>query len=153
VVETGTNRGVSTIVIASALKDLAADARVRTVELNPALSEQAQSNVAAAGLSEFVEFNVDDSQDFLRQLCTEVDHIDFAFLDADHSARHVLGEFELIHEKVAVRNGKVQFDNTVEGGVANALQVIKERYGGNLVQFDNCSWGPPGNALWQPEQQ
>jgi len=150
VIETGTNRGVSTIVMAAALKDLGANARVRTVELNPALSDAARSNVASAGLSDLVEFNVGDSHDFLRQVCAEVDHIDFAFLDADHSAKHALGEFELIHPKVVARNGKVHFDNTSAGGVAKAVSLIKERYGGNLVQFDNCSWEPPGNAIWQP---
>jgi cephalosporin hydroxylase len=151
VIETGTNRGVSTIIMAAALKDLGANAVVRTVELNPTYSEAAQMHVSNAGLSDFVHFSVGDSHEFLRDVCAEVDHIDFAFLDADHHTEHVVREFELIHARVVARRGKVQFDNSGRGGeVAEALRLIQERFGGNLVEFDNCSWGPPGNAIWQP---
>jgi len=150
VVETGTNRGISTIIMAAALKDLGAQAVVRTVELNPTLFEAARRNVANAGLSDYVEFALGDSHEFLAALCAAVDHIDFAFLDSNHDTAHVLREFELIHQKVVARSGKVQFDNSGRGGqVAKALRAIQERFGGNVVQFDNCSWGPPGNAIWQ----
>jgi cell wall assembly regulator SMI1 len=57
----------------------------------------------------------------------------------------------LIHAKVVARRGKVQFDNSGRGGeVAEALRLIQERFGGNLVEFDNCSRRLPGNAIWQP---
>src|ERR671924_1537071 len=100
VVETGTNRGVSTIIMAAAVKDLGASAVVRTVDLSPTYSKAAQHHVANAGLSDYVDFSVGDSHEFLRELCAEVDHIDFAFLDADHHTEHVFREFELIHAKV-----------------------------------------------------
>ena len=27
---------------------------------------------------------------------------------------------------------------------------IRAEYGGSVVEFANCSWSPPGNAIWQP---
>lgn len=33
--------------------------------------------------------------------------------------------------------------------MAKALRHIKAAYGGNLIEFLNCSWAPPGNAIWQ----
>jgi predicted O-methyltransferase YrrM len=151
VLETGTNHGVSTIVLAQALKELGVDAVVRTVELNPQLSEIARRNVDRAGLSNYVQFNVGDSIDFLEKLTADVDHIDFAFIDDRHTRDHVVREIELVCPKVVPRRGKVYFDNTSRGDVAEALRVLGERFGGNLIEFGNCSWAPPGNAIWQPD--
>jgi cephalosporin hydroxylase len=76
--------------------------------------------------------------------------VDFALLDGAHDAEHVLAEFELVHPLVRSCGGKVYFDNTSAGGVAEALRRIGAAHGGNLVEFANCSWAPPGNAIWQP---
>ena len=65
VVETGTNWGASTIVMAQALKDLGTTAKVRTVEMNESLVEIAKGNVEKAGLTDQVEFHVEDSLSFL----------------------------------------------------------------------------------------
>jgi hypothetical protein len=51
---------------------------------------------------------------------------------------------------VAAGGGKVYFDNSGRGGVAEALDYLRERHGGNLVTFLNCSSAPPGNTIWQP---
>jgi hypothetical protein len=56
-----------------------------------------------------------------------------------------------VHPRVAACDGKIYFDNTLGRGVGGALAALVERYGGNLVRFDNCSWTPPGNAIWQPD--
>jgi hypothetical protein len=34
--------------------------------------------------------------------------------------------------------------------VAEALRRIRAAHGGNLIEFANCSWAPPGNAVWRP---
>jgi hypothetical protein len=151
VLETGTNLGISTIVIAQALKDLEVDAVVRTVELHPGVSERAQKNVEKAGLSDYAEFTVGDSIAFLERLTTEVEHVDFAYIDDHHDRNHILREMELLYPKVTRRRGKVYFDNTSGGAVALAMSDLRERFGGSLVEFNNCSWGPPGNAIWQPD--
>jgi predicted O-methyltransferase YrrM len=148
VVETGTNLGFSTIVLAQALADGGHSGLVRTVEIDPATSEHARENVEHAGLSQFVKFAVGDSLAFLRGL--DLDHVDFAFLDSDHQRGHVVQEFEILFPLVEPVRGKVYFDNTSAGGVAEALAEITGRFGGNLVEFAACSWLPPGNAIWQP---
>lgn len=148
VVETGTNNGVSTIVMAQALKDAGLAAVVRTIDLDGAVVESAKRNVAQAGLSDFVSFRVGDSVEFLRGLDT--DHVDFAFLDASHERDMVLREFEAVVPLVTACGGKIYFDNTTSGGVARALAEVRRRFGGNLVEFRGCSWLPPGNAVWQP---
>ena len=151
VVETGTNRGVSTIVMAQALKDLALDTVVQTVDCDEGLVATARANVEAAGLGEYVRFHVEDSLAFLSRLTAQVDHIDFAFIDDQHSYGHVVQEISLVCPKVLGRRGKIYFDNTSSGGAAEALRFLRRQYGGHLVQFDNCSGFPPGNAVWQPD--
>jgi hypothetical protein len=80
-----------------------------------------------------------------------VTYIDFAFLDANHEFEFVRKEFELVHPLVERAGGKVFLDNTTFGGVYDMLTHIRERYGGNLIEFRNASWSPPGNAIWQPD--
>jgi hypothetical protein len=151
VIETGTNRGASTIVMAQALKDVHLDAVMQTVDTNEDILIFAKANAHLAGVSEQIVFNLEDSVEFLRRTVAEKTHIDFIFLDDDHSRDHVIEEFSIVHPALLARGGTAYFDNTTEGGVAEALDEIKSEYGGNLIRFDNCSLGPPGNAIWQPD--
>jgi predicted O-methyltransferase YrrM len=150
IVETGTNHGFSTIVLAQALKDAHVRGVVRTVDIDPAVVGRARENVENAGLTEYVDFSVGDSLGFLEQVATDRDRIDFAFLDGNHEFAHVVKEFDIVHPLVVACRGKVYFDNTESGDVAEALRHIRATYGGNLTEFQNCSWSPPGNAIWQP---
>lgn len=150
VVETGTNHGFSTIVLAQGLVDAGVEGEVRTVDVDPAAVSVAREHARLAGVAGRIRFAVGDSLVFLRALAVEVDRVDFAFLDGDHDVARVLAEFALVHPLVAACGGRVYFDNTSSGGVAEALRRIRARYGGNLVEFPNCSWAPPGNAVWAP---
>jgi predicted O-methyltransferase YrrM len=150
VVETGTNWGFSTIILAQALKDAQGPGKVVTIDRDEGAVERAREHLAKAGLARWVEFNVADTEDRLERLASEVDEVDFAFLDASHEFEHVRREFDLVQPLIERARGKVFFDNTTFDGVARALAYIRERYGGNLVEFDNTAWGPPGNAIWQP---
>jgi predicted O-methyltransferase YrrM len=151
VIETGTNRGLSTIAIAQALKDTRLETVVETVDIDPTLTAAARENVAAAGLSDYVKFHTGDSLEFLTDLAARVPHIDFGFIDGDHHAEHVIKEVDIVCPKVAVRRGKLYFDNSSKGGVFEALQHLKGTFGGNLVEFGNVSWRPPGNTIWQAD--
>jgi predicted O-methyltransferase YrrM len=148
VIETGTNLGFSTIVLAQALADAGRGGTVRTVDIDPDAIAKARDHVDRAGLSAHVEFVTGDSVAFLRGL--DVERIDFAFLDGSHEQDDVLAEFDLVRSRVVAAGGKIYFDNTSAGGVAEALAEIRRRGDGNLLVFDNCSWWPPGNAIWQP---
>jgi predicted O-methyltransferase YrrM len=150
VLETGTNRGISTIVMAQALADLGIRAVVETVELDPDLSADARSNVESAGLAERVRFHVGGALEFLSEAAARLDRFDFVLLDDDHSFEHVLKEIRIVCPKVAACGGKVYFDNAAWGDVERAIRMMQEEFGGNVIHFDNCSWRPPGNAIWQP---
>ena len=147
VVEIGTHRGFSTILMAQAIKDHSTGGKIRTVDIDESLVRIARENVKKAGMEEVVEFNVMNSVEFLKRL--EADHIDFAFIDGDHTASQDMAEFELLRSKVAACGGKVFFDNAAAGGVAEAIVSIRQKYKGNFVEFENCSWGPHGNVIWQ----
>jgi predicted O-methyltransferase YrrM len=149
IVETGTNEGLSTIVLAQALRDGPGMGKIHTVDLSSENVSRAKKNIERAGFEDLVEFNVGDSADFLRELRSKISSIDFAFLDASHEYADVMREFRIVYPLVR-KGGTVYFDNASAGGVRTALKVIKMRYGGNVVRFDTCSWSPPGNAVWQP---
>ena len=106
--------------------------------------------VEKAGLTDQVEFHVEDSLSFLERTADEVDQFDFILIDDDHDAEHVIKELAIVCPKIAPRTGKIYFDNTSGAGVNAALQHLKETYGGDLLTFPNCSHRPPGNAIWQP---
>jgi predicted O-methyltransferase YrrM len=151
VLETGTNRGVSTIVIAQALKDLGVEAVLDTVELDPDLVEAARENVERAGVADRVRLHNGDAIEFLTGMAERHDHFDFVLIDDLHTFDQVWREVEIVVSKVEASGGKIYFDNTGYGDVDRAILKLRKEYGGNLVTFDNCSYAPPGNAIWQPE--
>jgi predicted O-methyltransferase YrrM len=154
IVETGTNNGFSAIIMAQALWDMNMNGVVNTVDIDEKVVELAKSNVARAGVAEYVKFHVQDSLEFLSQFVKEVEYIDFVLLDGSREYYHIKKEFSIIYPKVVACRGKVYFDNTGGGvcsGAARALQFIRSAYGGNIIEFKNCSAAPPGNAIWQPD--
>ncbi len=152
VVETGTNAGCSTIVLAQALRDSGYAGRVLTVDLDPAVLETARRNLALARVDAGVALHRGDSVAFLATLGEHLrpgEAVSFAFLDGCHEAAHVENEFAALHPFLD-RRSCVFFDNVAEeDGVALALARIQKRFGGNVVHFENCSWHPSGQAVWQ----
>ena len=76
--EIGTSTGHSTIWIAWALSKTGG--KLTTVEIDPVRHEQAKANVAAAGLSEYVEFVLGDAHEVVP---AAKGRYDFVFSDAD----------------------------------------------------------------------
>jgi predicted O-methyltransferase YrrM len=152
VIETGTNHGCSSIVMAQALKDAGVNACLQTVDVSEEVVEIARNNVKLAGLEDQVRFHVEDSLPFLSSVVDREPGIDFILIDDDHSCEHVIEEFSIVLPSVMARQGTVYFDNTSSDGVAEALRHIQRRHGGNFVRFQNCSWWPPGNVIWQPDE-
>ncbi|MCR6644453.1 MAG: class I SAM-dependent methyltransferase [Terricaulis sp.] len=155
VIETGSNLGCSTIVLAQAVKDCPGGGHVHTIEIDAECMAKAEENVAAAGLSDFVTLHRGDSLETLPGVLAGVDEVRVAFLDGAHYEAHALGEFELVLPKLSP-TGIVLFDNTFgirEGEkderVFGALKKIRARHGGNLVNFERTSWNTPGLAIWQ----
>ena len=81
VVEFGTSFGISTIFLASAIRDNGSG-KVITTEFEPEKAEQAKRNLAAAGLEQWVEFRVGDA---LKTLSDPPRAIDMIFLDGAKS--------------------------------------------------------------------
>jgi predicted O-methyltransferase YrrM len=155
IVETGTNWGCTTIVLAQALVDSGCAGRVITFELDPANAEIARTNITAAGLEKRVELHVGDSRSQMAEVLRAESGLRAAFLDASHLCDDVLAEFGLILPKL-VDDALVLFDNTyaiAEPGedrrVNGALKAIIERHGGNLINLQFVSWYTPGLAIWQ----
>jgi predicted O-methyltransferase YrrM len=85
IVEFGTSFGISTIYLASALRDLGAGGKVITTEMEPTKSERAKKHLTEAGLAELVEFRVGDALELLRDLKAPVD---FLLLDGAKPLYH-----------------------------------------------------------------
>lgn len=152
IVETGTNNGYSTIILAQVLKDSGKKGKVYSVDLDPKMTRLAKENIDKAGLSEYVELSTEDSIEFLsRFIKKDINRgINFILIDDKHENHHVRREFELIYDSVVKVNGLVFLDNTIIGEVSNALKWIKEKYKGNMIEFQNCGWNPPGVTIWKP---
>jgi predicted O-methyltransferase YrrM len=155
VVETGSNIGCTTVILAQAIKDSLGDGRLYSVELEADNFDKAKRNLLQAGVAELVDIRQGDSKEILRQLSSELPGIRAAFLDASHLLNDVLTEFEIIYPLLD-EDSIVIFDNTYqiadEGEdprVFGALKQIQDKYGGNLINLQFVSWYTPGLAIWQ----
>lgn len=118
IVEFGTSFGVSTIYLASAIRDNGGG-KVITTEFEPDKAEQAKKNLAAAGLTEFVEFRVGDALETLLPTPAQVDMI---FLDG---AKHLYIEVLRLLEPSLPSGGIVASDNTDHEGMESFLAYIR----------------------------
>jgi predicted O-methyltransferase YrrM len=155
VIETGTNWGCSTIVLAQALRDSVGGGYVHSIEIDPECNARAQRNIDAAGLSDLVTLHVGDSLHVLPKVLAAIEEVRVAFLDGCHLHDHVVSEFELVLSKLAPQ-GLVLIDNTCpladrneDPRVFGALRTIKASHGGNIVNLEFTSWYTPGLAVWQ----
>ena len=155
VIETGSNIGCTTVVLAQAIKDSLADGHLYSVELDPDNYDKAKHNLMRSGVAEFVDIRLGDSKAVLKTLVNELPGIRTAFLDASHLLDDVFAEFEIIYPHLE-EDSIVIFDNTYQIAdlgedqrVFGALQKIKDVYGGNLINFEFVSWYTPGLAIWQ----
>ncbi|GAB5495230.1 MAG: hypothetical protein Phyf2KO_03100 [Phycisphaerales bacterium] len=155
IIETGTNKGSSSIVLAQAIKDSLGSGELRTVELDPDFAATAKDNISKAGLSDLVRFFEGDAIEKLPEMLTGDNKVAIAFLDGSHLHQQVIREFELVEPHLD-DNSVVIFDNTYQIAepkedqrVNGALREIKSRFGGNLINLPYCSWYTPGMALWQ----
>ena len=154
IVETGTNQGMSTIMLAQALKDSGGGGAVITIEVDNKAYAIANENFKRAGLDNHIRSYLGDSKEVLADVVKSNGDFDFVFLDGDHRMNHVLNEFSIVHDSI-IAGGKVFFDNTDYVGqekdllVYGALKEIEKKYSGQIVRFPYCSWYTPGQAIWQ----
>lgn len=157
IVETGTNIGCSSIMLAQALIDSGTEGLVHTMEIDPAIADQAAQNFEEAGVSQRIKLYTGDAKQTLKEIVPTLETIRCAFLDGSHDESDVLEEFELVEPKLDP-GAIVFFDNTYQIAdpgedqrVNGAMRKIKQIYGGNFVNLEFVSWFTPGLALWQRE--
>ena len=119
VVEFGTSFGISTIFLASAIRDNGSG-KVITTEFEPEKAEQAKRNLAAAGLEQWVEFRVGDA---LKSLSDPPREIDMIFLDGAKSL--YFGVLKLLEPQLR-SGGIVASDNTDHDGMDAFLDYIRD---------------------------
>ena len=155
VIETGTNIGCSSIVLAQAIKDSRGSGELRTVELEADNLKRAKENIQLAGLTDLVRFYEGDAIEQLPRMLEGEQKVSVAFLDGSHLFKQVVREFEILEPHLE-DDSVVIFDNTFlrsepheDQRVNGALKHIADRFGGNLLNLPFCSWATPGMALWQ----
>lgn len=154
--ETGTNFGSSSIVLAQALIDSGAPSgRLHTFEIDEATYQRAATNIADAGLDASVVQHLGDAKSLLPSVVAELPSIRVAFLDGSHLSEDVVSEFRAIEHKLEP-DSLVVFDNTYliaepheDQRVHGGLKLILDEYGGHLINLPSVSWYTPGMALWQ----
>ncbi|MEQ9434994.1 class I SAM-dependent methyltransferase [Hyphomonas sp.] len=154
-IETGTNEGCTTIILAQALADAGVKGQVHTFELEATNVAKAKHNLESGGLADRVILHQGSVHDTFGPALKEVGKVRFAFLDASHLVRDVMFEFETLFPYLTP-DAIVLFDNTYkiaepeeDQRVNGALRVILEKHGGNLINLENVSWFTPGLAIWQ----
>jgi len=84
IVETGTNFGASSIVMATACKHMGHACRIDTVELSMEKANKAMLQIGEAGLADRISVFVGPSGEVLKKLQGDSKY-DFAFVDGDHT--------------------------------------------------------------------
>lgn len=155
VVETGTNQGASSIVLAQAIKDSPGTGTLRTVELEQANLDIATENFDKAKVADVIETFQGDAIERLPAMLDHPSPLAVAFLDGSHLHRQVVREFELVEPRLD-HDSIVILDNTYliaephdDQRVNGALRTILDRFGGHVVNLPYCSWYTPGMAVWQ----
>ena len=156
ILETGTNWGYSSIMLAQAIKDTGRKGHIHTIELEKNNFETAKNNISKGGVSEFITLYNGSSLNVLPELIESIETIHIAFLDGSHKMDDVYKEFEIIYPKLS-DSSIVLFDNTYQIADENnddqlvygALKQIDANFGGSLINFEFVSWYTPGMAIWQ----
>ena len=155
IIETGTNQGCTTIILAQALIDAGVDGEVITFELEAENIQRAHENFKAGGVADRITIHQGDVHSTFGPAIADLSDVRVAFLDASHLFDDVMFEFETLLPHLAP-DALVLFDNTYkiaedheDPRVNGALKHIQQKYGGNLINVERVSWYTPGLAMWQ----
>lgn len=138
IVEFGTSFGISTIFLASAIRDNGAG-RVVTTEFEPAKAERARENLAAAGVEEWVELRIGDARETLSDSPRDIDMV---FLDG---AKELYIDVLKLLEPHLRAGGIVASDNTDHDGLEPFLSHVRHPSNGYISSAIFTS-GPRGKA-------
>lgn len=137
VLETGTARGFSTLCMMKAILDRGSDGRVVTIDLLPHLTRQfwnciddldgpksrAELLSPWSDLTAKVTFVQGDTLYALPRIGLE--RIHFAFLDAQHTRRNVMHEYEIVAARQEVGD-MIMFDDVTPANYPGIVAAVKE---------------------------
>ncbi|WP_309387405.1 O-methyltransferase [Cerasicoccus frondis] len=126
VVEFGTSFGISTIYLASAVRDNGAG-QVITTEFIPEKAATAKDNLTRAGLADLIDFRVGDAMETLLEPLPG--QVDLLFLDGDKSM--YLGVVKLL-EPFMKTGCLIVSDNTDHDGAASYLEHVRHADNGYI---------------------
>lgn len=159
IVETGSNYGATTAILAQALLDLGCnDSKIVTFEIDEDCATRASALWERAGVADMITLVAGDIRQVFEDTLNEFfpdSRCRFALLDASHLEADVRFEFETLAPFLA-EDAVVAFDNTyriAETGedqrVNGFLRSLVSGSKGHLINLPFCSWHTPGIALWQ----
>jgi hypothetical protein len=148
ILELGTHRGLSTVILAQALADSGNQGRVFTTDLCPAFADEAQGHLANRGLANRVVLHQQDAVAFCQQFLGEKKRFAFAFVDHSHAYRDMLaicpllpglisgGGFCLFHDFNDPRNNDPSDSNY---GVSRAIFDSLDRSSFSFYGIYGCT--------------
>lgn len=155
IVETGTNFGLTTIVLAQVLKDINSSGKVISIDIDETNLSTAEKNINNAGLSNYVELILGDSFGRLSTYHWANKNIEFAFLDACHEFDFVAREYLWTIENIK-SDGLIVMDNTYQIAedqedprVNGFLRALEAQGKVNIINLPYVSWFTPGLAVVQ----
>ena len=155
ILETGTNQGATTIILAQALIDSKCKGQVVSIEINENNLKIAKNNLRKANVANRVTLILGDAKQKLPEALAYSGVLRLAFLDGSHLFEDATKEFDLVQPRL-VPDGIIAIDNTYCIAEANedprvngALMHILKTHGGHLINLPFVSWYTPGLALWQ----
>ncbi|WFU83904.1 class I SAM-dependent methyltransferase [Bradyrhizobium sp. CIAT3101] len=121
VLEAGTNKGLSTSILAQAVHDRG-HGSIETIELDRGNSVEAERNLAGRPGSERVTFTVSDATRRMNELAVQGKTYGFIFIDHWHGYRATVDAAELAKE-LLVDGGFVMFHDFLDPGNADRRHV------------------------------
>jgi predicted O-methyltransferase YrrM len=121
VLEAGTNKGLSTSIIAQALHDRGTGS-LETIELEPANSNRAKANIRGKPGFERVTFTTSDATKRMTELSDEGRKFGFIFIDHWHGYQATVEAAELV-KRLLSSGGYVVFHDFLDPGNASRRHV------------------------------
>jgi len=136
VLELGTHRGLSTFILANALEAARRQGKIVTIDLDPALIDDARRTLTARGHADRVDYMAEDAYSACQKLIKAGRTFGFSFVDHSHAYEHMVsackclaallrpGAVLVFHDYNDARNtlGRGVGESNEEYGVAAAIE-------------------------------
>jgi len=148
ILELGPYLGVSTTILAQAVKDAGRGTLITSVDIGPAITAEARRHLEHRELDTYVQLVCAEATEFCRELIHNKRTFGFVFIDHSHAYRDVCeicqllpellleGGFCLFHDFNDVRNNDV---NNLDYGVSRAVYDTLDMKAFNFYGIYGCT--------------